>query len=364
MDYTQEVQTKLARARELMAAHQVDTLWLRSVNSVAWITGGLDTAINTADTVGVGTVVITADSAQVWTNTIEGPRFRSEDKIEARGFELHVSPWYDAAPPIPGTRIASDVAMPGLIDLGGEISRLRARLLPVERDRFRALGATCADAMHRAIYRVKPGHSEFEIAAALGYETRSRGVTPIVVLVATDERIRNYRHPMATAKILDRYAMLVLCGRKDGLVCSVTRLVHFGKLSDDLRRRMIACTEVDAAVIAASQPGATMADIFKVLENAYAQAGFPGEWKLHHQGGTAGYAARETLVTPNDLTPLEVGMTCAWNPTITGAKVEDTIMVSEAGKPAEILTAMEKWPTHAVTVNGMTFERPVALEIE
>ena len=87
------------------------------------------------------------------------------------------------------------------------------------------------------------------------------GQEDAAVLAAADERVYNVRHPIPTDKVIDRYAMLVLCGRKHGLVCSVTRLVHFGPLPDDLRRKMDACAEVDAAMLAASQPGATLGEI-------------------------------------------------------------------------------------------------------
>ena len=57
---------------------------------------------------------------------------------------------------------------------------------------------------------------------------------------------------------MERYAMLVLCGRKWGLVCSITRLVHFGALSDEVRRKMQATAQVDATFIAATRPGQTL----------------------------------------------------------------------------------------------------------
>ena len=50
MDYTAEVQTKLEQLRALMAEKNLDAVWLRTVNNVAWITGGIDAAVNTADT--------------------------------------------------------------------------------------------------------------------------------------------------------------------------------------------------------------------------------------------------------------------------------------------------------------------------
>ena len=135
------------------------------------------------------------------------------------------------------------------------MARLRANLLSEEDERYRALSQLCAEAMNAAIRAVRPGQSEFEIAALLDRETFARGVQPIVNLIATDERIFNFRHPLPYGKQLEKYAMLVLCGRKHGLVTSITRLVHFGRLPDDVRRKMEAVASIDAAFIAATRPG-------------------------------------------------------------------------------------------------------------
>jgi antitoxin VapB len=363
MDFKTEVQTKLDRVRALMDEHQLGALWLRRVDNVAWLTGGVDVAVNTADVFGVASLLVTPDEIGLYTNTIEAPRLRAEDDVEGRGIRLEVSPWeQQQAIPISST-LGTDFGFEGAMDVQGSLARLRARLLPVEQDRFRDLGVRCADAMQHAINRVQPGGSEHEIAAALSYETRIRGVHPTVVLVAVDERVHNVRHPLPTDKVMEQYAMLVLCGRRDGLVCSVTRLVHFGALPDDLRRRMEATAQVDAAMLAASQPGVSLEAMFKVAQDAYAAAGFEGEWKLHHQGGIAGYDARELLAVPGETLALETGMVCAWNPSISGAKSEDSILVTEAGAPPEVLTPMFGWPSMTVEVDGMAIERPLVMEI-
>jgi Xaa-Pro aminopeptidase len=361
MDYTTEVQTKLGQLRALMAEYGVDAFWLRTVNNVAWITGGVDAAVNTADTVGVVTVLVTPDTAQVLANSIEGPRVSKQDQVEARGFEVVAPPWTQGTPLDVGGTLGVDLAMENAVDLSREIQLLRSRLLPVEVDRFRALGRICANAMEAAIGRVQPGMTEYEIAGALANETFARGATPIVNLIATDERIYSFRHPLPTGKVMDRYAMLVLCGRKDGLVCSVTRLVYFGALPDELRTKMAACATIDARVNGGSKPGKSLDEMFTLIKNAYAEVGFADEWKLHHQGGTAGYGAREFLAVPGETARLEAGMVCAWNPSITGVKVEDSILVTGAGP--EILTAIDGWPTLAVGVDDLTLERPVIKEV-
>jgi hypothetical protein len=78
--------------------------------------------------------------------------------------------------------------------------------------------------------------------------------------------------------------MLVLCGRCWGLVCSITRLIHFGRLPDKLCRKAEAVARVDATFITATRPGRTLGEIFWRGMAAYAETGFPDEWRLHHQG--------------------------------------------------------------------------------
>jgi hypothetical protein len=118
---------------------------------------------------------------------------------------------------------------------------------------------------------------------------------------------------------------------------------------------------VDAALIAASRPGARIADIFKRGVEAYAKVGYPDEWQLHHQGGVAGYEPRERVATPAGSQVVNAGQAFAWNPSITGSKSEDTILVGDEGW--EVITAIEGWPRIAVQVEGQLIERPAILEV-
>jgi antitoxin VapB len=94
---------------------------------------------------------------------------------------------------------------------------------------------------------------------------------------------------------------------------------------------------------------------------AYREAGFPEEWQLHHQGGLAGYAPREIVATPTSDAEVLLGQAYAWNPSITGTKSEDTILIGKDGN--EILTAIGGWPTITVKTDGRSLERPDILEI-
>jgi len=360
-----EFDTQQARLQALLTAHHLDALFLQRVSSFAWATCGADSHINTADRHGVASLLITPTRRYLITNNIERTRLEHEQKLAEQDWEFQVAPWHQSHNAVAeltrGLRLGADDPYPNATDLSGELARLRAALTPEEGNRFRSLGRLCGEAMEAAIRAVRPGQTEYQIAGLLAHEAESRGEPAIVNLIATDERIFNYRHPLPTAKELERYAMLILCGRRHGLICSVTRFVHFGRLPDELRRKAEAVAQVDAAFINATRPGASLSEIFQRATAAYAQAGFPDEWRLHHQGGLAGYEPREIFAAPDSTDKVSIGQAYAWNPSITGTKSEDTILVGEASN--EILTAIPGWPTVTVKVAGQILERPAILEI-
>ena len=168
--------------------------------------------------------------------------------------------------------------------------------------------------------------------------------------------------PLPTSKNMDKYAMLVLCGRQKGLVCSLTRLIHFGTLTEELKKKSEAVAYIDAKMISSTRAGQTISEVFQITQDAYEKVGYADEWRLHHQGGPAGYAPREFLAKDVVDIPVGNGQAYAWNPSITGCKSEDTILVKESGN--EILSVINGWPAFAIQIDGQTIERPKILEVE
>jgi len=360
-----EFSEKQDRIQALLEERKVDALFLHRVSSFAWATCGVASYVNTATTNGEAALLMTPSARYLVTSNIETTRLEQEEKLAAQGWEFRVVPWHEAQDTVAeltrGLRLGTDGPYPSATDLSADLACLRAHLTPEEGKRFRALGRLCAEAMDSAVRAVRPGQTEYQIAGLLAREAEGRGVQAIVNLIATDERIFAFRHPLPTGKELERYAMLVLCGRRWGLVCSLTRLVHFGRLPHEVRRKQEAVAQVDATFIAASRPGARISDIFKKAVETYKQVGYPDEWKLHHQGGLAGYEPREHVATPTSPQVARPGQVFAWNPSITGTKSEDTIIVNEKGY--EIITAVGDWPQIPVQVEGQLIERPAILEV-
>lgn len=307
----------------------VDGLWLRRRANVAWIADGADVHCDVSSELGVASVFWTPQHRRVLCDSIEAPRMRAE--VFGSDWEIVERPWTEA-PKLPEGRFASDWPEDVLADE-------RAPLSVVELERARALGRDSAEVLHKLMLGLQPGRSEQDAAAELGFELRRRAIHAPVILCAADDRIARFRHPIPTATLLRTSMMLVLCAQRHGLIVALTRIVHFGALPADLRRRHAAACAVDRTLHAATRPGARWCDLFALAQRTYAEQGFEGEWKLHHQGGPLDYNPRNFVATPTETRVVKEHQLVAWNPSVTGSKSEDTI--TSAG---EVLTAMEGWP--------------------
>lgn len=358
-----ELEEKQRRLLTLIEERGLDAVCLSRVANFAWYTGGLEPVVMLSSDRAEASLVIERDRRMVVCNSVEQPRLRDEDRLADQGYEFCVSPWHESASKwleaMRDKRWGADWPWSGAIDLSAEIARLRYRLTSAEVERYRALGGVAAGAIERVARAVLPGMTERHIAGLLGAEALKAGVTPTLLLVGADERVFRYRHPIPTAKPVERHCMLVICGRQSGLVASATRLVHFGRADAELLEKQDACAAVDAAFNDATRVGARVGDVFARGVRAYADAGYPGEWKKHNQGGAAGYESRDYEGTPTSTEIVLAEQAFAWNPSITGTKSEDTMIVHEDGP--EFLTVTGDWPTVSVDIAGQTWERPSIL---
>ncbi len=357
MDRLQEIEVKHNRLRELLIRHHADGIWLQRTRNIAWLTAGADASIPADSETGAYSVFVTADKREIYSNNIEITRLRAEENFESLGFSFHEFPWHTAENPA-GAHLVVDTS--SLIEQ--DMQKLRLVLVEGEQERYRALGQDAAAALNEAIRAVRPGDTEFEIASRLDAACRARGGLAVVNLVATDERISKFRHPLATSKKLEKYAMVVVCMRRGGLIVSGTRLAYLGKLPAEIAEKANKCAAIDTAVMVATKPGRALSDVFADLQSAYAAQGEDDQWNYHHQGGPTGYIAREWIVSPGDTRLVQANVAFAWNPSVVGCKSEDTILVGENG--FEILSdAASDWPMIDVNVGGQIVKRPGILEI-
>ncbi|HHW03089.1 MAG TPA: aminopeptidase P family protein [Thermoanaerobacterales bacterium] len=354
----QEYELKLGRIRSLMQKEGFDYLLITTQVNFRWLTGGRP-YVNMISETSCGAFLVTEEKVFLVSNNIEAARLVNEE-LNMLPLEKVEYPWWEAGAMdeklkklAGGKKIVLDV------ELGLKFNMLRWDLLPEEQQRFKDTGRCVGKILEEVAYKVKPGDSELDVARLIAMTSASYGVVPYVNLAAADDRAFCYRHPLPTEKKIEKYLLMAVSGEKHGLFASASRLVHFGEVPEDLKKRHEAVLKVDAAFIGATVPGAIVKDIFGRGKKAYESVGFSGEWKNHHQGGMAGYNSREFRATDNSEEKVKEGQVYAWNPTIAGVKSEDTILVTQNGR--EILTASDNFPTEDVEYEGFIIKRPSIL---
>ncbi|MEH2444287.1 MAG: M24 family metallopeptidase [Nostoc sp.] len=360
----EEVSKKLELIRQPLHETEVQGVRLRGTDWFAWATAGAsNTVLLTAET-GVAEVLVTTEEAWVLTDEIEAQRLKDEEL--PANFKVHLNPWADGDV---RESFVRDVTGGGIAISDRPISNLEKPLPPTlqqhkrvmmssELERYRQVGQKASQAMTEVLKAAKSTWTEYQLAGAgAGAEALwAKGLHPALTLVAGERRLPLYRHATPTGEQIGRQAMLVFCARGYGLYANLTRFVCFGKLSDERAELHSHVREVEAVILNLCQPGTTLDAVYHALAQAYEQHGFPNAIREHHQGGTTGYLAREIVANPTTTDTLTEGIAVAWNPSLAGAKVEDTFVILKDGK-LENLTFNSNFPN--VEVEGRL--RPVPL---
>ena len=348
----------LRRCREVAVGAGVPGLVLTSPGAVAWATGGVNVPIDRAAGTDVVWLAIGPHRASLLTTNVEAPRIAREHCPGDLGLDLTVVPWFDATATV---RAAADVLAASTEQLGSDghagfgvdlsvaLTQSRLALDVWERDRIRELGLDATHAVQDALRQWVPGATDRSIAARVVGALEGVGAHAPVLLVGGDERLRSYRHPVATGQPIHHTVMAVLVATRHGQHVALTRYVSSRSVDTALATGLDATRRVHRRALAACRPGAMVGQVVTDLAAAYADVGAEGAWQQHYQGGPIGYAQREFEIAPGQTTSpwwstvLSAGSAVAWNPSLPGgAKDEDTYLVSE-GEP-ELITCTADWP--------------------
>ncbi len=343
-----ELETKRQRTMDVAHAAGAAALVVRRADTLTWLLCGADVLVSRQGGP-VAEAVVHDHGVDVVTTRIEAERLRHEEL--PHGVAVVAVPW--ERPSAVGERaaeLALERAQGGAVASDAEVSLDDARwpLLAVEIERLRSAGAVTARVATDVAATLSPELSEHAVAGRLMGALRERGLHVPVVLVAGAARLGHVRHPVPTHTPIGAAAMLVVCSEAHGLVSAATRIVRFGDEPGPIGQRLAQVHAVEAAMLAATRPGATLGDVFDAARSAYATVGHPDAWRDHHQGGPIAYRPREGLAVPDDRRAVAVGTAYAWNPSLPWAKSEDTFVLTDAG--LENVTWDERWPS--VVVDG------------
>lgn len=346
-------------------------LLMTSQASASWLTGGRS-FIGLASERACAKILANHSRLFLITNNIEADRLLEEEIAAEKLFTLCTYNWFE--PDGEDKALAAcladlehaDLRQPDLKRIAHEsdhaldVRRMRSPLTDLERLRYVDLGEDATNVIESTCLEMRRGETEFSIAARLARGCLERGMEPVLTLVAADDRAFAFRHPLPTGKSVNEYALLSLGARRHGLVCSVSRMVHFGPIPELLKRRHEAVVHVDVTFITGTRPGRRVAEVFAEAASAYAEYGYESEWQNHHQGGLTGYTSREYRAHGASDEVVSVHEAFSWNPTIAGVKSEDTMLVEESENV--ILTKARQFPQVDVEMHGAKLLRAGILE--
>jgi Xaa-Pro dipeptidase len=363
--HLRELENKQERLMRAAQDAGVDGVLLAAHHNIAWFTGGRANKVDSSREAGTSRLFVTSGGRRfVLANAIEMPRMVDE-VLAGLPFEPIEYPWTDDQDPAhavaaarrllqPDARIGADWPLPETVPFETAIARTRALLTDEEIDRYRIFGRDAARIVGDVCRALTPGDDEREIAQAVARALGGVHARGVVILVGSDERIGRYRHPVPTATHWRRVVLVAVCAERDGQVVALSRIVSAGAAPGDLTARTRATAAVFGSLLNATKPGASGARLYQVAVDAYAAVGFPGEELRHHQGGAIGYRAREWVAHPRSAEIVQPRQAFAWNPSITGSKIEDTALVIDDG--IELITSTPDWPAIPMTVRSGTLE--------
>lgn len=339
---------------------------------VSWVGAGMEDVILRGQDGGFVWALVTPEKAYMVTSNIEAERLRAEEDLDELGIEVVEVPWYDghferALSDLCDTAgLLNDGTGPGR-DASAELQLLRLRLTAGERDRLRRLGADACEGLESGMGELRAGMGGYELAAEVGRRLEVKGIFAAAILAGGDERRASFRHPTVSRDEFKSDALVVIVGVRNGLNVAATRTASIGEPTPVLTERHLVACEAEARAIESTRPGSTYGQALQAQIDTYEAHGYQDEWRNHTQGGPIGYGAREFGVAPlarpdrYTETPVEEGHAVAWNPTVQGAKSEDTFLVCEQAN--EMVTNSRSWPTVTVPVSGGEMTRPGILEV-
>jgi Xaa-Pro dipeptidase len=352
-----EIAGKQQRLMDAMAGAGVAAVHLHLTENITWLTAGrVDRRVLLPSSLGIASILLRRDGDALYLAPDNEARRLAEEDYVGLPFIAVTRPWHAAVSEEDVRGLAGDGRVISDREPEGAalLASLRATLLDSEIERYRWLCGQTADVTSSVLHSLRPGGTERTMAARVSAGLLERAIEPTVLLMGVDDRILRYKHAVTQNRTLERFGMLNLCARRWGLCVSITRFVHFGPLPQELADAFSVAAEVNARLLAATRAGATAAELFATAAATYAAHGHTGEELRHHQGGATGYGEREWVATPRGKERVEESQAFAWNPSISGGKVEDTVLLR--GGRIEVLTTTPDLPVVSTEAGGVTYE--------
>ncbi len=366
----EEIDIKVNRVINLLHEENLDALYLTRQSNFSWITAGANGVVTSCIEDSVTAILITRDGSRyAITNIIEESRMKEEQHLEELGFKVLSQAWYENKNEQMIIDIVGSIEKVGADVCFSKAKMIQDKILPLhfsltynEICRYQYLGDTMSKALEQYLATVKPGMTEYEIAGGVAKALWPKGIDQVLFLVATGDRILNYRHAVPTSKKLENTLMVSCNGRYKGLITTTTRLVYIGTPPSELLDQFDTNVEIECSMIEATKPGVDELVPHMLGKKLLEEAGFGEMYYRHAQGGPQSYYNRYYGVSENVHNITQLNQCYCYQPVIDGTKTEDAFIVTEEGPL--MVTKPVSFPKVKKTINGVTFERPGMLVID
>ncbi len=234
-----------------------------------------------------------------------------------------------------------------LIDISGEISRLRSVKSAAERKAMRSACAANDRMLEAVLAGVEPGMTEWEICAMIRRQADMLGQgESFGAIVCVGRNGAECHHHSDLTPLRRNKLLLIDLGVKVDHYCSdMTRTNVFGTPDELYRKIYKIVLDANRKAISKIKPGVTCEKIDSVARDYIKKSGY-GKYFDHGLGHGLGLEVHESPgFTPGDKTVLKPGMVITVEPGIylpgrLGVRVEDVIIVTHDG--CEVLSSSDR----------------------
>ncbi len=366
-DIVADASEKKRRVLEFFDESGYQAMVIGRQDDFAWFTCGGDNKVVLTSETGVVLLVITHNEIHLVSQTMDADRVIQEE-VAGLGYHPVVLKWFEksreeaAIKIVQGLRTISDIPMEGADFLPDRIHRLHEPLTIKEIERCRWIGQETEKVFQKVAAGIHIGMSEHELEAEFLYEYGKRNMQAEVLLIGSDRRIAEFRHPNPTGKQIEHFVLMHAAVRKWGLHANITRMAFIGdRLPEGLEARFDLANRLQAQAITMSTTGELFTEIFRARRTLLTSEGFADEWMMHYPGGITGYQLCDIGVCTDPDRKIVDNQAFDWFITLAGIKVEE-LSLNTGGK-REIPSISGQWPTRSYKYGDYSFQLPRILMI-
>jgi Xaa-Pro dipeptidase len=362
-DRRADIDLKMGQVATLLAETASDGLLLLDPDNFAWLTSGA-TPRGQLNPDEAPAVYCNGEQRWLLASNVDSQRFFDEE-LDGLGFQLKEWPWHWGREQLlqdlcQTRRVICDRPFGDVKVVGERLRRLRRQLTAYEQACLRALGHLVSHALEATCRTMEPNQTEREVAGQLSHRLMHRGLLPLHVGVAADDRSKRYRNYGYTSMPIAKYAQMTATARKYGLTASASRSICFGELPAEIRQDHNAVCRVSASYLASTWPDAVPREVLAAARRIYTVSGYEHEWMLSEQGQVTGRAPVELAITTKTEDIFLPGWAVTWHASAGCAASCDTFLVTDKGP--RVLTPTETWPLKRIRIQGAEFVRPDVLQ--